>query len=59
MRTRLQQGIREPKIYKDGKVRYGLLTSVGEPQHLSEALSHPQWHVAMEDGYNALLNNNT
>jgi hypothetical protein len=49
MRTRLQQGIRQPKIYKDGTVRYGLLTSAGEPQHLFEALSHHQWRVAMED----------
>ncbi|XP_071678623.1 uncharacterized protein [Lolium perenne] len=59
MRTRLQQGFRKPKIYKDGTVRYGLLTSSGEPQHLSEALSHPQWRVAMEEEYTALLNNHT
>jgi hypothetical protein len=29
VRTRLQQGIRHPKIYTDGTVRYGLFTSTG------------------------------
>jgi hypothetical protein len=35
VRTRLQQGIRHPKIYKDGTVRYGMFTSTGEPSSLS------------------------
>jgi hypothetical protein len=29
--TRLQQGIRKPKIYTDGTIRYGLFTALGEP----------------------------
>jgi len=28
-RTRLQQGIRKPKLYTDGTIRYGLFTSTG------------------------------
>lgn len=31
-RTCLQHGIHKPKIYTDGTVRYGCLTSSGEPQ---------------------------
>jgi hypothetical protein len=38
LRTRLQHGIRKPKVYTDGTVRYGLLTSSGEPNNLDEAL---------------------
>jgi hypothetical protein len=36
--TCLQHGIRKPKLYTDGTVRYGLLTSSGEPQNHNEAL---------------------
>ena len=36
--TRLQSGIRQPKVYTDGTVRYSLFTSTGEPQALEEAL---------------------
>jgi hypothetical protein len=36
--TRLQHGIRKPKLYTDGTVQYGLLTSSGEPQNHNEAL---------------------
>jgi hypothetical protein len=36
--TRLQHGIQKPKLYTDGTVRYGLLTSSGEPQNHNEAL---------------------
>jgi hypothetical protein len=38
IRTRLQQGIRQPKKYTDGTVRYGLFSSIGEPSTLSKAL---------------------
>jgi hypothetical protein len=37
--TRLQHGIRKPKVYSDGKVKYGLLVVSGEPQSHEEALS--------------------
>jgi hypothetical protein len=37
-RTRLQKGIKKPKIYTDGTVRYGMLSVIGEPCTLTEAL---------------------
>ena len=73
-RTRVQQGIAQPKKYKDGtitygrqpriykdanSVRYGLLTSTGEPCSLSEALDDPNWKKAMEEEHEALLQNKT
>ena len=73
-RTRLQQGIKQPKKYKDGtitygkqasiykqtnSIRYGLLTSTGEPCSLSEALDDPKWKSAMEEEYEALIQNKT
>jgi hypothetical protein len=57
--TRLQHGIRKPKVYTDGTIRYGLLTFSGEPNHLDEALSDSRWKSAMDQEYNALLKNNT
>jgi hypothetical protein len=59
VRTRLQKGIRNPKKYTDGTVRYGMLGSTGEPNKLSEALDDPKWRQAMEEEYNALLENKT
>lgn len=38
-RTRLQDNIRKPKVYSDGKVRYGLSNIVHEPYLLSGALA--------------------
>jgi hypothetical protein len=57
--TRLQKGIRHPKKYTDGRIRYGLLSSTGEPYTLTEALNDPNWHQAMEEEHNALLDNKT
>jgi hypothetical protein len=57
--TRLQYGIRKPKVYTDGTIRYGLLTSSGEPNHLDEALGDSRWKSTMDQEYNALLKNNT
>ena len=67
IRTRLQQGIRQPKNFNDGIVRYS--TKDGTVQYgflrlqvnllLSEALDHPKWHQAMEEEYDALLKNQT
>jgi histone deacetylase 1/2 len=59
VRTRLQKGIRNPKQYTDGTVRYGLLSSTGEPHTLTEALNDPNWRKAMEEEYAALLDNKT
>jgi hypothetical protein len=57
--TRLQHGIRKPKVYTDGTIRYGLLIFSGEPNHLDEALGDSRWKSAMDQEYNALLKNNT
>jgi hypothetical protein len=59
VRTRLQKGIRNPKQYTNGTVRYGMLSSTGEPHTLSEALSDSNWRKAMEEEYNALIQNKT
>ena len=68
VRTRLQQGIRQPKQFTDGTVtykvsrgtvRYGLLISTGEPRNITDVLSHPQWRQAIQEEYDALLQNNT
>jgi histone deacetylase 1/2 len=55
----LQQGIRQPKKYTDGTVRYGMLSSTGEPRNLPDALNDPNWRVAMQDEYDALMLNKT
>ncbi|KAK1616455.1 hypothetical protein QYE76_021972 [Lolium multiflorum] len=59
VRTRLQKGIRQPKKYTDGTVRYALLTSTGEPTKLTEAMYDPNWRSATQDEYDALIANNT
>jgi hypothetical protein len=58
-RTRLQKGIINPKVYTDGTIRYGMLTSTGEPRTLPEALQNDHWRQAMQDEYNALIENKT
>jgi hypothetical protein len=57
-RTRLQQGIKKPKKYTDGTIRYGLST-VGEPNNLTEALEDTKWKHAMDEEYTALMDNKT
>jgi hypothetical protein len=58
-RTRLQAGIRQPKVYTDGTVRYGFYTSTGEPHSLDEALGDQNWRIAMDVEYGALMKNKT
>jgi hypothetical protein len=53
--TRLQDGIRKPKHYIDGTIRYAYSASSGEPYNLQEALSTLHWKLVMADEYNALL----
>jgi hypothetical protein len=36
-----------------------MLTSTGEPSTISEALGDPKWQQAMQEEYNALLQNKT
>jgi hypothetical protein len=57
--TRHQKGIRTPKIYTDGKVRYGLLATPSEPHDHCEALADPKWNKAMDSKFEALLKNGT
>jgi hypothetical protein len=59
IRTRLQRGIRNPKKYTDGTVRYGMLSSTGEPCTLMEALDDENWCKAMNEEYQALMENKT
>jgi histone deacetylase 1/2 len=58
-RTRLQHGIRKPKTYTDGTIRYGCLTATGEPVNLEEALSNTNWKNALDVEYMALMRNKT
>lgn len=57
--TCLRDGIRKPRVYTDGTVRYGLFTSTGEPHNTSEALADNNWKNAMDIEYNALIHNKT
>jgi hypothetical protein len=57
--TRPQHGIRKPKIYTDGTMRYGLYTSSGEPQNHNEALHDDKWKKALDDEFGALQRNDT
>jgi hypothetical protein len=52
-------GIRKPKIYNDGTVRYANLTSSTEPYNVQGTLSNPQWKAAMDDEYATLMKNKT
>jgi hypothetical protein len=52
--TRAQRGIRQPRVYTDGTMRYGkfgCLTTRGEP--------YSDWNHAMDLEYNALIKNST
>lgn len=57
--TRLQQGIRRPKVYTDGTIRYGNLAVTGELTNLQEALGNDKWKEAMDAEYSALMRNRT
>jgi hypothetical protein len=59
VRTRLQKGIRNPKKYTDGTVRYGMFSSTGEPCTHEEALNDARWSQAMQEEYDALIANKT
>lgn len=56
-RTRLQSGIRKEKVYTDGTVKWGMLTSTGEPENLQDALQNNNWKCAMDAEYMALIKN--
>jgi hypothetical protein len=56
---RLQKGIRKLKIYTDGTMCYGLLTTSGKPRDHREALADPKWKKVMDSEFEALLRNDT
>lgn len=58
-RTRLQGGIRKPKVYTDGHIRYANFTSSGEPQCVDEVLGTKHWKEAMDVEFDALMKNKT
>lgn len=57
--TRSQHGIRKPKTYSDGTIRYAHLVSASEPAILADALSNSNWRAAMDAEFGALLKNKT
>jgi histone deacetylase 1/2 len=58
--TCLQHGIRKPKTYSDGTVRWGMSTvTAEEPSTVTEALQDPKWVEAMDAEYKALMHNKT
>jgi hypothetical protein len=54
-KTHVESGIRKPKTYTDGTVRYGLLIENYEPSSLDAALENKNWRHAMDQEYDALL----
>jgi hypothetical protein len=59
-RTRLQHGIRQPRVYTDGTIRYAFLVSAdSEPRNLEDAIGNKNWKHAMDLEFNALIKNNT
>lgn len=57
--SRLQSGIRKPKVFTDGCVPFGNLATVREPTNLQDALNSKQWKAAMDSEYFALMKNKT
>ena len=57
--TRLQKGIRNPKVRTDDTVPYGMLCIAGEPTKVEDALGDPKWKNAMDDEYSVLMRNKT
>jgi hypothetical protein len=57
--TRSQHGISEPKSYTDDTIRYSLLSSVGEPTSVQDALGDTNWKKAMDAESEALRGNKT
>jgi histone deacetylase 1/2 len=58
-RTRAQDGIRKPKLYTYGTVRYGLSAISSEPRTVAEAMQNNSWKKAMDVEYTALMKNKT
>jgi hypothetical protein len=57
--TRLQEGIRKPKIYTDDIVCYGCFVQSDETRNLDDALANKNWKTATDSEYDALMKNIT
>ncbi len=57
--TRLQQGIRKPKCYMDGTLRYLNLVTTYEPTSLYDAMNNSNLKAPMDSEFNALQKNKT
>lgn len=57
--TRLQSNIRKPRIWTDGTVRWGMVSTSEEPTNLADALRDSNWKKAMDEEYFALMENQT
>jgi hypothetical protein len=57
--TRFSEGIKKPRVYTDGTIRYGMLTTTREPSNLDDALSDSNWKQAMDAKFSALMCNKT
>ncbi|KAK1697317.1 hypothetical protein QYE76_014183 [Lolium multiflorum] len=57
--TRASQGIRRPKQYSDGTVRWLLSATKTEPPDVQAALADPRWKQAMDEEFQALKTNQT
>jgi histone deacetylase 1/2 len=59
--TRLQQGISTPKVFTNGTVRWGMIStsSSEEPATVDDALHDPRWVKAMDAEHDALQRNKT
>jgi hypothetical protein len=56
----LHGGIRKPKVYTNGTIRYGCLASITcEPNNIIEAQANDNWKKAMDDEISALDKNKT
>lgn len=56
--TRLQSGIRKPKVITDGRIPFGNPVTL-EPTKLQDALGDAKWKGAMDQEFMALLKNKT
>jgi hypothetical protein len=57
--TCASQGIRRPKQYSDGTIRWLLSAIKTEPTNLQAVLADPKWKQAMDEEFQALQTNQT
>lgn len=57
--TRLQSGIRKPKLYTDETIHYGNLSICEKSSDFATAITDPNWKAAMESEFSAFSQNKT